>query len=78
MGLARHNIDIELSSSPAITAHISTKKRHGTHTLEEFKLVKISSNVPQETRFTNKLRVSFLVCFDDSPLKKVLKGSSLA
>ena len=33
-----------------------------THTLEEFKLVKISSNFPQETRFTNKLRVSFLHC----------------
>ncbi len=27
-----------------------------THTLEEFKLVKI--NVPRETSFTNKLRVS--------------------
>ena len=44
---------------------------------EEFKLVKISSNVPWETRFTNKLRVSFLVCFDDRPLQKVLKGLSL-
>ncbi len=30
-----------------------------THTLEEFKLVKMSSNVPRESRFTNKLRVSF-------------------
>ncbi len=49
-----------------------------THTLEEFKLVKISSNIPRETRFTNRLRVSFfLVCFDDRPLQKVLKGSSL-
>ena len=30
-----------------------------THTLEEFKLVKISSDVPRETRFMKKLRVSF-------------------
>ena len=61
---------------------------HYTHTLEEFTLVKISSNVPQETRFTNRnsswlehtvlcIGVSFLVCFDESPLQKVLKGSSL-
>ena len=48
-----------------------------THTLEESKLVKISSNVSRETRFTYKLRVSFLVCFDDIPHQKVLKGSSL-
>ncbi len=48
-----------------------------THTLEEFKLVKSSSYVPRETRLTNKLRVSFLVCFDDSPHQIVLKGSSL-
>ena len=34
-----------------------------THILEEFKLVKISSNVPRETRFTNKLRVSFFGMF---------------
>ena len=52
-------------------------KNDYTHTLEEFNLVKISSNIPRETRFTNKLRVSFLVCFDDSPHQKVLKGSSL-
>ena len=32
-----------------------------THTLEEFKLVKRYSNVPRETRFTNKLRVSFFL-----------------
>ena len=32
-----------------------------THTLEEFKLVKISSNVTRQTRFMNKLRVFFLV-----------------
>ena len=48
-----------------------------THTLEELKLVKISSNFPRETMFTNKLRVSFLLCLDDSPHQKVLKGSSL-
>ncbi len=30
-----------------------------THILEESKLVKISSNVSRETRFTNKLTVSF-------------------
>ncbi len=48
-----------------------------THIIEEFKLVKISSNVPRETRFTNNLGVSFLVCFDESPHQKVLKGSSL-
>ncbi len=35
----------------------------GTHTLEEFKLVKISSNVPRENRFTNKLSVSFFGMF---------------
>ncbi len=37
--------------------------RKYTHILEEFKLVKMSSNVPQETRFTNKLRVSFFGMF---------------
>ena len=42
-----------------------------THTLEEFKLVKIFSIVPRESRFTNKLRVSFLVGFDDGLLQKV-------
>ncbi len=37
------------------------REDYNTHTLEEFKLVKMSSNVPQETRFTNKLRVSFFL-----------------
>ncbi len=32
-----------------------------THALEESKLVKIFSNVPRETGFTNKLRLSFVV-----------------
>ncbi len=31
-----------------------------THTLEEFKLVKISSNLPQETRFTNNTDIGIL------------------
>ncbi len=31
------------------------------HILEEFKLVRISSNVPRETRFINKLRWSFFL-----------------
>ncbi len=47
-----------------------------THTHEELKLVKISSNVFHETKFTNKFTVSFFVCCDN-PLQKVLKGSSL-
>ena len=36
-----------------------TSKAGSTHTLAEFKLVKISSNVPRGIRFTNNLRVSF-------------------
>ena len=50
-----------------------------THFLEEYSLVNIPSNIAEETRFTNKLMVSFfffLVCFDDNPLQKVLKSLS--
>ena len=49
--VSQHVTEIEGSK------YTQSQKKHNfssTHTLEEFKLVKISSNVPLETRFTNK------------------------
>ncbi len=43
--------------SITLNVNMGGKNMH-THTPEEFQLVKISSNVPQVTRLTNKLRVS--------------------
>ena len=58
--------------SPSTTSDgVRQQYRRCTHPLEEFKLIRISSNVPRETRFTNKLtqqqhRTTF------NPLKKKL------